>query len=828
MTNSSDIQIADYDESNIFTPEGLDHVRMRTTAYVHSRGVEGLIHQANELFINAADELALMPDGKGKLIVLVCDDKINNTYQVIIKDNGRGLPIGKLVDSYTKLRTSGKYDTKAYESSGGLYGVGGKLAAGISAYFKAITYRHDGVAAVNIEEGKLKGKLDRIENKYNETGVTVVYQPDPMIMTDIDKFSSEGIPKLILLLQKFCFFRRLDVEFRIQHFGLDNNFWKLSIDKSHKVIRDIINASELVFTESSFDRQTWLKKYWELTRPFAYSLNIADKFISKLVSIDRVEQDTTIRYQAQLHYVKFDQVGGRFGLLNNLPIDDAKSTHLLTIVDEVKFLMSDLITNVAKKKFFLETYKLPIYIAVTVSCPGAEPSGTLKDTFFSTSFRKVYSPSIRQQLKLHGEQFLKDLFKDLETDIDNAYARFTKSETKIKNTNRIFDELNFPTRLSDCESADRLNTELFLVEGLSAAGGEGRNKTHQGQYALRGKTLNAITTKENTEETIRLLKNNDIYQDILKVMGVNPLHFDPDTMYFKKGFITTDADIHGYHIASIVISNLYVLCPAMIEAGVWSVITPPLYSLDYKGKKKGMPRVYLRDDKEIKYWLIKNCFSNAFKIGITSRFGFTKLRYLNDIDYHDLCMILLDLGEQIENIANELVLPEEIVEALSYVTNYLTPQTMDADLICNKLGFTKVSYNRDTNIMVVTIRKEDYIIPLENISNRLYETVLPLFRRIAWNKLQLYITSIHTNTYKDQPISVVQLYRIMKSFNDEFTINRYKGLASMPALDRNRTCMDPKYRSVHHITSVGDVDMIFKLLGSDSNERKQLVDGSSL
>ena len=180
----------------------------------------------------------------------------------------------------------------------------------------------------------------------------------------------------------------------------------------------------------------------------------------------------------------------------------------------------------------------------------------------------------------------------------------------------------------------------------------------------------------------------------------------------------------------------------------------------------------------------------------------------------------------ITNLANELVLPADMVELLSYVTPYLTPETMNTNEIKRITGVDRVTYDPSSNIMVVTRGRDDYVVPLENVRERLYETILPKLRRIAWNKLQVYITTKHTNLLTEQAVSLVQFYDIMMSFTSEFEVRQFKGLASMPPLDRNRTCMDPEYRTVHRITSVGDVQTIFNLLGNKSEHRKKLIESA--
>jgi topoisomerase IV subunit B len=817
-----------YTEDNIKTPERLEHIRLRPTAYFHSRGIEGLVHQAVELIVNAIDELALMPDGVGKLTVMLCIDSANQTYQLVLKDNGRGLPIGKLLDAYTKLHTSGKFDTTAYETSGGLYGVGAKASSGSSKHFRPVTYRPEGKASIYVNEGKCDEVVEFVKEPQSQTGVLIACEPDPFVFHDIDQFSVLGQQQLIVLLQKYCFFRKLNLEFRVHHLGLPKDIWTKPINEYEVILERYLHEAQVIFAEPTFDRAAWLKGfYWNVQRPFAHQHTFRNVFPSVIVNNQKVEIPTTVRYEVQAYYVKFDQVGGRFGMLNNLPIDEPKSSHLAPVVEAFKECMAPLIKDVSVRKFFLEQYKVSLYLAVDVRCPGAEPSGTTKDAFYSSSFRKVFLPSLIANFSTgEGAAFVAAVYGELATDIEDAYMRLVTGVTKTKNTNRLWDDLNFREKFSDCDNTDRRNTELFLVEGDSAGGGmEGRNKALQGQYKLKGKPLNGVDRIDNTRGSIEKIMRDEIYQDIVQILGLNPGRFDRASMYFQNLFIMTDADDHGYHISSLLVGNLYVLCPEMIESGMVHIVTPPLYSIDYKQKKKGTPRVYFRDDKQKVSWMTHRVYMEALKIGIVSKSVFDKIRYLNTAEYVDFIKLVLEIGETIGNIANELVLPPQIVEVLSYVTGYLergrVGQSTEQIKIITQAN--RVSYDPVGHILILTYGRDDYIIPLQNVCERLYSTVIPLLQRIAWKKLQIYITSRHSPHYKDTPVSIVQLYNILQSFDELFDINRYKGLASMPPLDRNRTCMDPAYRSVHQITTVGDVSTIFNLLGSNTSHRKQLL-----
>lgn len=820
--------MANYTDASIYTPKRLEIVRKRPTQFLHSRGIEGLVHAAVEIIANAIDEIALMSESIGQMTVILFFDISKGRFQVGVMDNGRGLPINRLLDSFTELNTSGKFDSAAYAVSSGLFGVGAKVVAGTSLHFRAISYCSDGIGSLYVRQGVHGDDVDRLMIPPSQTGVTVLYEPDPETFTDIDHFHEEGLAQLRLLLQKYCFFSHLNLTLLTHSGSLPDIIWSAPIQQVQNLLASVLQHTQMVFTESQFDRLTWIRAYWGVQRPFYLTYTIQDTQHVDLSESHRGE----MHYEVRFFYIKFDLVGGRFGMMNNTAIDDVKSTHFTVLFEVLKQQMAGYIKDTTVRKFFLEQYRVPLCCAVNVKFPGGEPSGTTKHAFHSRPFRSIYEPSlIRLLSSIQSHIFLNAVYLEIASDIEAKYLLATTGTSRVKNTNRLFEELKRPDKFKDCSTADRSQAELFLVEGDSAGGGmEGRNAQTQGFYRLRGKPRNAVDTVENRRESAEILfKANAIYQDIIKIVGLNVAKFDLSSLYFQRIFITTDADDHGYHISSILVGNFYLLCPEMIEAGVVHIVTPPLYGLDWNGKPK-QSRVYLRDDIELSDWLIRKIYFKILAIGIHTPQGEPfgcEIQYLSVDHYHVFVKMVLDVGEAITNISNELVLPAMIVEALTYVTSYLDPDHVDPQAIYHKITqympFDRVHYDPNGHILILTHGRNDYVVPLQNVSDRLRSTILPLLDQFAWKKLRLYVTTKHTTALRDRPVTIVQLYELLKSFDRMFTINRFKGLGGMPPLDMNRTCMDPAYRRVHQITSLGDVRKIFNLLGDDSMYRKHLL-----
>lgn len=820
--------MAQYNEDSIFTPSGLDYVRLRPTAFFNSTGIEGLVHSALEIITNAIDELALMQNGAGRLLILLCIDAENGTYQLVIKDNGRGLPLGKLLDSYTKMDTSGKFNTNAYETSGGLYGKGAKATAGTSRHFRPISHRPEGSASIYVNEGKCAGVVEQIDNPSGQTGVTVIYEPDPIVFpTDIGLFGEEGKAQLLTILRKYCFFQKLNVELRVYPLGLPADVWSMPIPDVESLVAQLAQAGHLEFSEAGFDRTNWIRDYWGVTRPFALQHRIADTVEAELTGPKA--RSVRMRYEARLYAVKFDALGGRFGMVNNVPIDDVKSTHFIVVTDALKVAIAGQIKDAQVRKFFIDQYRVPLFLAVDVKYPGAEFSGTTKHAFISREFRGIYEPSVRAQLAApEGMVFVAALYQELAADIETKYNIAMTGAAPVKNRNRLFEE--FPGlrgRFDDCTETDRRKTELFLVEGRSAGGSDGRDRATQGIFDLKGKPYNGVSAQDKVRQSAMDLMKRDIWKEIVAITGLERGKFNREALHFGRALnIMTDADDHGAHIASIVAGNLYVINPEALASGWVQISLPPLYSLEQKNARKGKSeKVYFRDENQLQVWMAQMVYMDHYDIGVRFKHHDHATYRLRDKQCVDFLRIILAIGEAITNIAHELVLGEHplVVERLTRVTAYLEPGRIDVARIKDILKIDDVSYNPDSHTLVLTIGRNDHIIPLQNVRERLIEVVLPVLNRIQWRTTQIYITTRKTAECKERAVSIMELYAHLKRLDDQFKIERYKGLGSMPPQDKGRTCFDPEKRNVIRITSVGDVSRIFDLLGDDSAPRKRLL-----
>lgn len=529
-----------YTANNLKTYSGLMAIRNRPTQFFRDTEQDGQNHALKEIIDNSIDEISMIPHGK--LIVTLCRDLSRQTYQFIIQDNGRGIPIERddegeygYIRVTTKLNSSGKFDTDTYAVSSGLFGVGLKAAAGTSAVFRLFSRRPDGIGDLLIKEGVFDPKPRILKRRNTHTGVTTVYEPDPSIFSGISAFAEAGYARSVDLLRHYVFFRPYDLQFRVTDQPIPADFWTSSTLDALKVIDHLVDTATVLFDSRNTDTDEWIHRRWSLNRPFAWkaefrkTLPVTTKFVDWII---------------KLYYVKFDRNGGTFGLLNNIPIHGLHSDHLSVPYRYIAGEMAHRIQDPAIRKFYLENYKLPLFLAVDIKYSGAQPGGTTKDIFRDPVFREEF----KEELTLwgqtpQGQDILNQYYHCIEEDIVTRYNESLGVKVVPKDRSRLSLQLLRGDKYRDCRERDPRNAELFLVEGDSAGGGQGY-LPYQATYLLGGKPLNVInkTSARTRAERTALLLKKDIYHDLFKIIGYDPHKPNFNTLNFKNCYLTADGD----------------------------------------------------------------------------------------------------------------------------------------------------------------------------------------------------------------------------------------------------------------------------------------------
>lgn len=813
----------DYGAGSIITDTGLQVYRRRPTQYINDMEHGGLNHIASEIISNAFDEAAMQPHDVSYTHIMMCPDPERDTYQLVVVDNGRGFPLtgDDFLRSFTQPNSSGKFIAGAYEGSGGLFGHGAKVVAALAYRFRVVTVRDGASGSIYVEEGKHAPLPSITMDDGGYKGTTVIFEPDATIFLGISNYATEGYVGILNELMRYSYFNpNRNIKFYLSPTPFKKTIWKCDNITMLNTVRKYMDRSEVIFNGDTFDRETWIKHHLGITKSITWSHKLKH---------DR-NAGEKLGFELHMYYAKNSSTINKLGLVNRINIDRADSDHVRTTYATLDEQIASRITSPPVRSFYLEQYKLPVNVAINIEYNGAEFTGATKHNFTNAEFRNLYGKMLNDYLNSEvNKQALNTLFDLIIDDITAKYEASLQSTKVIKGSDRLYLQLKRPTKFVK-PTVLNSDSELFIVEGDSA--GESDTRTaNQGIYKLSGKTLNPLSTMVHRDVVLKDIMRNKVYHDIFTILNMNVFNPSLSNLRFKRIIVLTDADEHGKHIAAILIGLFKYVCPEFVSAGRLCLAVPPFYGLTYTGKghkqillnNDDASMIYLRNRSDVIYWMASVVYTNA--ISLKAQLGTNPPVALTQEQFIDLCRIVVIIGETIDSLAEELAIDPLVLEALTTVTQYLTPQFMDTDVVCKRIGADRVIYTPADNILTVVIGLKDFTIPLYKLSIKLYETIMPMLAKISvgGNICNILVTSKHSDVWKDHLVSIYQLYKVFLKLDSEFTIARFKGVGSMPSPARFTTCLDPDNRIMMQVRSIQDSDRIFNLLGTESAYRKQLL-----
>jgi len=793
--------VKEYNDSSIQSLSDIQHIRLRGAAYLPDTSVDGLNHVITEIVSNSVDEIS--QDGHvGGIVEIFMFRSLDLTnYQIVVRDNGRGIPVNRLIDALTSTKTSGKFSTDSYKYSTGSLGFGAKVCASTSNWFRAISLNRDAIGDCNIRYDSIPDQVKLTPNSYGETGMIVMFEPDPTIFSGITDFT-EDYHKLINYLSHLSLFANYHILFTVIDDSIPD---PIRIASVAQVIEYLNSCRSVIptFDSVTFDRDRYIKDYFGVQKNWntRIGLNASDPSSTLSVSGELFVLLTNSNY-----------TNNKLTFINNLLFTDSASIHIKLLLSYMKDKLAPHITDKLVKRFFIDLYKLPIWLVVDVKFSGAVYSGFAKTSFRDKNFIEPYSKIL---LTLLPDTTMTELYQLLEQHIITMYNRASNNEFKINDVRHIGLKLNRPSKYNDCSTTNRSEAELFLIEGDSAKSDQDRDSSFQASYTLSGKPANALMEPDKLSESVNILKKNLIFQDIIRILNIVPGSDDLSNMNFGKILIMADADTHGYHISNILISNLYALCPALLEQGKVYLVKAPLYGIRVKDSEP----VYVRDESELNMVLAHYVYYRCLDITLSSDLA---SRTLSRDEFIAFSEIVEKIGSELERISQEYMIPAILLEQLSLLTAHLNLAIPDVEKLKALLGY-EVRYVKASQLLIFSIGTDDIIVPLISITDIIYQRILPLYREFFYGKIRISVTSKNSAIYNNTPISIVMLYMLFKTMAGAFTTKRYKGLGGMDCVSRARTCVNPATRRVYQIASIGDIGNIFAMMGSDSQTRKRII-----
>lgn len=565
--------MSDYGVKDIKTLEGIEAIRLRPGMYIGSVGPDGVRHITLEIISNAVDEYLNGHCSE-------CDITVSKDGDIEVKDNGRGVPFGKakdgsetLVNVYTKLHTGAKFDSNGktgYNTSGGMNGVGAKATNALSEQFQVSSFRDGKHASASFKCGKL---ISYKEEKYSDknTGTWVKFRPDATIF-------KEGI--------------------------------KLDYDTLKKQIQELAYLSPgMLFTLKFEDKPEETISSKNGILDYIKDLNNKKTTLTSVFYTENTEDRIGVKIALQYN----DTYSDTYKLYTN-SIPNSGGTHLTGF----RTALTSSINEYAREKGLLkdkdvnitgEELKEGLTLVLSFIMPDPVFSGQTKDVLSSSEARTMVQRLVSKDLKV----WLTSNEKDAKAIIDKALlARAAREKAKkAKETVRKADTKRramLPGILSDANSKDRKNCEVFIVEGKSAEGPckNARNRNTQAVLPLKGKILNTLKA-----DLHKALGNNEISAMIdafgLEVQNGKVI-VDESKLRYGKIIITADADVDGSHIRVLFLTFIWKFAPELIEKGYIYAAVPPLFKATWGTNIK-----YLKDERALAEF--RKSMTRQFELG---------------------------------------------------------------------------------------------------------------------------------------------------------------------------------------------------------------------
>jgi DNA gyrase subunit B len=553
-----------YNASSIRVLEGLEAVRTRPGMYIGSTSTRGLNHLIYEIVDNSVDEH----------LAGFCD-KIRVTLEAdgscTVEDNGRGIPIDmheKGVSAervvFTTLHAGGKFDNKSYAASGGLHGVGSSVVNALSERMTVQVCKNGSVYEDKYERGcpvqeLVNGLLPAVGRSRN-TGTTINFLPDPTIFEKTR-------------------FREEDIKSRLHETTYLNP--KLTIEYEDK--RPGAEES-LTFREP------------DGIRGFVRELNKSDETVTDIIYFSGKYEN--IEVECAFQYIR-DFREEIMGFCNNI-YNSEGGTHLTGFKTAFTQVINSYAREIGTLKEKDANYtgadvRNGMTAVIAIKHPDPRFEGQTKTKLDNPDASKAVAQVTADETTHFFDRNLEQLKAVLEC--AERSAKIRKSEAKAKTNMLVRPKFSFDSngKLSNCESKDASQCEIFIVEGDSAGGSAkmARNRMFQAILPIRGKILNVEKASMD-----KVLANAEI-KAMINAFGCGfsegyGQDFDITKLRYDKIIIMADADVDGAHISTLLLTLFYRFMPDLIYEGHVYVAMPPLYKV--VPKKKGEEGEYLYDD----------------------------------------------------------------------------------------------------------------------------------------------------------------------------------------------------------------------------------------
>jgi len=560
-TKKNVVKESSYEAKDIYVLKGLEPVRKRPGMYIGSTGPDGLHHLIWECVDNSLDE-AIAGYAKNIEVSLLAGNRISTS------DDGRGIPVGKhpqtgksaLETVMTTLHAGAKFGGKAYQVAGGLHGVGVSVVCALSRWMRVEVCREGNKYVQEYAKGVAKTKVKKV-GKCNQTGTTVIFEPDPEIFKEI-KFDRNRI--LNHLRQQAYLTRGVRI-----------------------TVKDLREKDPLKHFTYTFYFEGGLKSY-----------------IKYLVQNSEPRQKNIFYTSGEVNGViveaafQYTQERECFeeSFANNIYTGEG-GTHLTGFRSALTRTLNDY----ARKEGYLkekdenftgQDIREGFTGVVSVKLQNPQFEGQTKARLGNPEAKSAVERVVSEGL----EDFLERNPQDARAIIENCLLaqkarKAAKAARQTVLRKGALGGLTLPGKLADCSSRNPEESELFIVEGESAAGSskQARDRRFQAILPLRGKILNVERARLD-----RILASKEIRSLIIALGTAIAEDFDLNKLRYHRIIIMTDADVDGAHIRTLLLTLFFRYFQPIIEKGYLYIAQPPLYRIQ-AGKR--VEYAYTESDK---------------------------------------------------------------------------------------------------------------------------------------------------------------------------------------------------------------------------------------